>query len=145
MPELPYDAGQTSHAALIALLMHLGGSADVPAVAFAPEATGTPDGEFHALRMDPLPDGRIRLSVVARPDVAEAGVRLVPDSRRAAVKAYIRLHKALAAAVSEGSGRSEAEAVSAAAREANATLAESGMTDAELMAAVREAGFDLGS
>ena len=77
MSALPYKPGEVSHAALIALLMHLGGSADVPADCFGPDATGGPDGEFHALRMDPLPGNVLRLSVVVRPDEDGGGVRLV--------------------------------------------------------------------
>lgn len=74
---LPYNPAEVSHAALIALLMHLGGSADVPAECFTPDATGGTDGQFHGMRMDPLPGGLMRLSVVPRPDGDGGGVRLV--------------------------------------------------------------------
>ncbi|MQS17966.1 pRL2-19 [Streptomyces kaniharaensis] len=56
-----------SHAMLIAILMNNGGSIDLPGDAFTPDAIGGRDGAFHAVEMVPLPDGRLRLSVVARP------------------------------------------------------------------------------
>ncbi|MFF3159854.1 pRL2-19 [Streptomyces sp. NPDC057910] len=65
---------EMSHAMLIAVLMHHGGSMDLPAEAFASEATGTADGAFHAVEMRPQPDGTMRLSVVLRPAGDEEGV-----------------------------------------------------------------------
>ncbi|TLQ39026.1 pRL2-19 [Streptomyces marianii] len=56
-----------SHAMLIALLMHHGGSMILPAQAFETDAMGGPDGSFHAVEMTPLSDGTLRLSVVPRP------------------------------------------------------------------------------
>jgi hypothetical protein len=53
-----------SHSMLLAVLMHHGGSLDLPATAFEADALGGADGAFHAVRMDPLPGGTLRLSVV---------------------------------------------------------------------------------
>jgi hypothetical protein len=64
-----------SHAMLIAVLMDQGGSYVMPAAAMEADAIGGADGAFHAVAMEPLQDGRIRLSVRPRPDVDEAGVR----------------------------------------------------------------------
>ncbi|MFF3959800.1 pRL2-19 [Streptomyces sp. NPDC001890] len=59
-----------SHAMLIAILMHHGGSMELPAGAFAPDAIGGLDGSFHAVAMEPQPGtGTIRISVRPRPDV----------------------------------------------------------------------------
>lgn len=58
---------EMSHAMLIAILMHHGGSMDIPADAFGTDATGTTDGAFHAVEMRPQPDGTLRVSVVPRP------------------------------------------------------------------------------
>ncbi|MFJ5086480.1 pRL2-19 [Streptomyces sp. NPDC088706] len=63
-----------SHAALIAILMHHGGSLDLPAGAFDPDALGGVDGAFHAVAIDPQTDGTIRISVQPRPsDAGDAG------------------------------------------------------------------------
>jgi hypothetical protein len=61
-----------SHGMLIALLMALGGSYDLPGDAFHADAMGTTDGQFHAVELATLADGRLRLSVVPRP-AGEAG------------------------------------------------------------------------
>ncbi|MFJ6701124.1 pRL2-19 [Streptomyces sp. NPDC091272] len=63
-----------SHAMLLALLMHHGGSYTLPASAFETDAIGGPDGAFHAVEMTPLPDGRVQLAVVVRPDVDGSGI-----------------------------------------------------------------------
>lgn len=63
-----------SHAMLIGILMNEGGSYVMPAAAMEADAIGGPDGAFHAVAMEPLQDGTIRLSVRPRPDVDEAGI-----------------------------------------------------------------------
>jgi hypothetical protein len=63
-----------SHAMLIGILMDQGGSYVMPATAMEADAIGGADGAFHAVSMEPLPNGRIRLSVRPRPDVNEAGI-----------------------------------------------------------------------
>ncbi|MFF3617564.1 hypothetical protein [Streptomyces sp. NPDC002580] len=63
-----------SHAALVAVLMHHGGSLEVPAEAFEPDSIGGRDGSFHALALDTLPGGLVRLSVQPRPDVPDARI-----------------------------------------------------------------------
>jgi hypothetical protein len=67
-------AADLSHAALVAVLMANGGSVEVPATSFEPDSIGGRDGSFHALAVDALPGGRVRLSVHARPDVPGAGI-----------------------------------------------------------------------
>lgn len=67
-------AADMSHASLVAVLMHHGGALEVPASAFAPDNIGGRDGSFHALAVDTLPGGRVRLSVHPRPDVPGAGI-----------------------------------------------------------------------
>lgn len=67
-------AADMSHASLVAVLMHHGGSLEVPASAFEPDSIGGRDGSFHALAVDALPGGRVRLSVHPRPDVPGAGI-----------------------------------------------------------------------
>ncbi|MQS17998.1 pRL2-19 [Streptomyces kaniharaensis] len=64
-----------SHAMLIGLLMHLGGSFDMPADALSVDALGTPDGTFHAVELGILEDGQVRLSVVPRPHGEGAGLQ----------------------------------------------------------------------
>ncbi|WP_369361253.1 pRL2-19 [Streptomyces sp. cg2] len=64
---------EMSHAVLIAILMHHGGSLDLPPGSFEPDAIGR-DGAYHALRMDHLTNGGVRFSVVARPDGAHGGI-----------------------------------------------------------------------
>ncbi|MFD9850552.1 pRL2-19 [Streptomyces parvus] len=64
-----------SHAFLVAVLMHNGGSLDLPAKAFEADALGGADGSWHAVEMTPDPAaGTIRLSVRPRPDVPGGGV-----------------------------------------------------------------------
>ncbi len=63
-----------SHAMLIAILMHHGGSLDLPASAFEADALGGRDGSWHAVAMEPQDDGTVRLSVRPRPDVDEARI-----------------------------------------------------------------------
>ncbi|MGW0999215.1 pRL2-19 [Streptomyces sp. NPDC002523] len=75
MSGLP-DPAEMSHRMLIAVLMHHGGSMDLPAAALAPDATGTADGTHHALQLATLDDGTVRLSVVARPPVDGAGIEV---------------------------------------------------------------------
>lgn len=67
-------AAELSHGALVAVLMAHGGSLEVPADAFAADSIGGRDGSFHALAVEPLPGGRVRLSVQPRPDVPGAGI-----------------------------------------------------------------------
>jgi hypothetical protein len=67
-----------SHAMLIAILMHHGGSLEIPASAFEPDAIGGLDGAFHAVAMEPQPGGTIRISVRPRPDVPDAGITYEP-------------------------------------------------------------------
>ncbi|GAA2836772.1 pRL2-19 [Kitasatospora aburaviensis] len=67
MTSQPMPSNQdTSHGLLVALLMHLGGSADLPLSAFESDAMGGLQGEFHAVKIDPLDSTTIRLSVVPR-------------------------------------------------------------------------------
>ncbi|MFF2082031.1 pRL2-19 [Kitasatospora sp. NPDC058162] len=76
MTGLPEPAG-LSHMMLVGLLMHLGGSYDLPASAVVDvDSLGTPDGVFHAIEMVPLEDGRVRLSVVPRPPGDAAGIEI---------------------------------------------------------------------
>ncbi|NUK28513.1 pRL2-19, partial [Streptomyces lunaelactis] len=63
-----------SHAMLIGILMNEGGSYVMPATAMEADAIGGADGAFHAVAMEPLQNGQIRLSVRPRPDVDEAGI-----------------------------------------------------------------------
>ncbi|WP_346268110.1 pRL2-19 [Streptomyces sp. SID3915] len=63
-----------SHAMLIAILMHHGGSLDLPAGAFDPDAIGGLDGAFHAVAMEPQDNGTIRISVRPRPAGDDAGI-----------------------------------------------------------------------
>lgn len=63
---------------LVALLMHLGGSVDLPAAAFAPDALGTPDGHLRAAELEPLDSGLVRLHVVPRPAGYSGGI-VFPD------------------------------------------------------------------
>ncbi len=64
-----------SHAMLIAVLMHHGGSMTLPATAFEHDALGGQDGSWHAVAMEPQADGRVRLTVRPRPDVDGPGIR----------------------------------------------------------------------
>ncbi|MFJ4051755.1 pRL2-19 [Streptomyces coelicoflavus] len=63
-----------SHAMLIAILMHHGGSIELPAGAFTPDALGGMDGAFHAVAMEPQADGTIRISVQPRPAGPAGGI-----------------------------------------------------------------------
>ncbi|MGW1252275.1 pRL2-19 [Streptomyces sp. NPDC002535] len=64
---VPLSPADMSHAMLIAILMHHGGSMDLPADAFEADALGDGRGAHHAVALAPLDDGAMRLSVVARP------------------------------------------------------------------------------
>ncbi|MFJ4343625.1 MULTISPECIES: pRL2-19 [unclassified Streptomyces] len=65
-----------SHAMLVAILMHAGGSLSLPASAFELDALGGADGAWHAVGMEPQTDGTVRLTVQPRPDVPEAGMTI---------------------------------------------------------------------
>ncbi|MEU5840151.1 pRL2-19 [Streptomyces diacarni] len=68
-----------SHAMLIAILMHHGGSLELPAEAFEPDALGGPDGAWHAVGMATDPDTRtVRISVHPRPDGDDGGITYEP-------------------------------------------------------------------
>lgn len=69
---------EMSHAMLIAVLMHHGGSITLPASAIDADATGTSDGVFHAIELQPLDDGGVRLSVVPRPSGQDSGIEWRP-------------------------------------------------------------------
>ncbi|MFF4821286.1 pRL2-19 [Kitasatospora sp. NPDC001309] len=75
MSRLPEPADM-SHAMLIGVLMHLGGSYEMPASALEIDALGTPDGAFHAIELLSLEDGRVRLSVMPRPPGDAAGLEI---------------------------------------------------------------------
>ncbi|MFH8620145.1 pRL2-19 [Streptomyces sp. NPDC017979] len=75
MSGLPSPADM-SHAALVALLMHNGGSMDLPAEAFEPDALGDGRGAHHAMQFVPLDATTVRLSVVPRPPGRGAGVEV---------------------------------------------------------------------
>ncbi|MGW8890144.1 hypothetical protein, partial [Streptomyces sp. NPDC055749] len=66
-----------SHAMLIAILMHHGGSLDLPAGAFQKDALGGLDGAFHAVAMEPRLDGTVRISVQPRPAGDEGGITTI--------------------------------------------------------------------
>lgn len=63
-----------SHGMLLAILMHHGGSLELPASAFETDAIGGPDGSFHAVAMEPQPSGMVRLSVRPRPAGDNGGI-----------------------------------------------------------------------
>lgn len=65
-----------SHAMLLALLMHHGGSLELPVSAFEADALGAGDGSWHAVALEPIADDTLRLSVRPRPDVDGPGVRI---------------------------------------------------------------------
>ncbi|MFG2738444.1 pRL2-19 [Streptomyces harbinensis] len=67
-----------SHAMLIAVLMHHGGSMTLPLAAFAADAVGGADGAFHAVAMEPQQDGTVRLSVRPRPAGNAGGITAIP-------------------------------------------------------------------
>lgn len=68
---------ELSHRALIALLMHMGGSATLPSNALDPDNLGA-HGAYHALSLTRLDNGDLRLSVVPRPAGDEGGVTYSP-------------------------------------------------------------------
>lgn len=73
---LPVRPEDLSHSMLLAVLMAHGGSLTIPVTAFEPDSTGGPDGSWHAVALEPQPDGMVRLSVRPRPtDVDGPGVR----------------------------------------------------------------------
>lgn len=65
-----------SHALLVAVLMANDGSVTLPPGSFDPDALGGLDGSWHAVAMEPQPDGTVRLSVRPRPDVDGPGMRV---------------------------------------------------------------------
>lgn len=69
-----------SHAMLLAILMHHGGSLELPADAFQADALGGPDGSWHAVSMHPTEAGTIRIAVAPRPHDAGdgGGIRNIP-------------------------------------------------------------------
>ncbi|MGI5347360.1 hypothetical protein ACQEU8_04110 [Streptomyces sp. CA-250714] len=67
------EPGELSHAMLVATLMHKGGSCVLPSSAMISDALSGRDGALHAVALEPLPDGFIRLSVCPRPDTDGAG------------------------------------------------------------------------
>lgn len=75
MTALP-SSEDMSHAMLIALLMHHGGSMVLPAQAFESDAMGGADGSFHAVELTPLSDRTVRLSVVPRPPGNSGGTKV---------------------------------------------------------------------
>lgn len=75
MSGLPNPADM-SHAMLVGVLMHHGGSIDLPAEAFEIDALGDSRGAHHAVQLAPLDDGTVRLSVVARPPGDDAGIEV---------------------------------------------------------------------
>lgn len=74
---LPHRPEDMSHAMLIAILMHHGGSMEIPASAFVADALGTQDGAWHAVSMEPQANGTLRIAVRPRPDGDEGGVTLL--------------------------------------------------------------------
>lgn len=75
--KLPHRPEDLSHAMLVAILMHNGGSMDIPATAFEADALGGRDGSWHAVAMEPQADGTLRVSVRPRPDVDDGGVTVL--------------------------------------------------------------------
>lgn len=76
MTDLPRTPADLSHAMLIAILMHHGGSIDLPAEAFEADALGSGDGAHHAVHLAPIGNSTMRLSVVARPPGDAAGMEI---------------------------------------------------------------------
>jgi hypothetical protein len=72
------EPADLSHAMLVAVLMDAGGSVTLPRGGLAPDVLGGPDGAWHAVAMEPQPDGTVRLSVHPRPDVDGPGLRVEP-------------------------------------------------------------------
>jgi hypothetical protein len=75
--KLPHRPEDMSHAMLVAILMHHGGSMDIPADAFVADALGGRDGSWHAVAMEPQANGTLRISVRPRPDGDEGGVTVL--------------------------------------------------------------------
>ncbi|GGJ72950.1 hypothetical protein [Streptomyces brasiliensis] len=75
------EASDMTLGMLVALLMHLGGSYDLPAGTFAPDALGTADGHLHAATLQPLDNGMLRLAVVPRPAGYSGGIVFPDDAR----------------------------------------------------------------
>ena len=75
--KLPHRPEDLSHAMLVAILMHHGGSMDIPASAFEADALGGRDGSWHAVAMEPQADGTLRVSVRPRPDGDDGGVTVL--------------------------------------------------------------------
>ncbi|PVE13144.1 hypothetical protein [Streptomyces scopuliridis] len=75
--KLPHRPEDLSHATLVAILMHHGGSMDIPADAFQADALGGPDGSWHAVAMEPQPNGTMRISVRPRPAGDAGGVTAI--------------------------------------------------------------------
>ncbi|MET7738370.1 pRL2-19 [Streptomyces sp. NPDC005402] len=72
----PVRPEDLSHSMLVAVLMAHGGSLTIPVTAFEPDSTGGPDGSWHAVALEPLEDGTVRLSVRPRPpDIDGPGIR----------------------------------------------------------------------
>ncbi|MFE9335107.1 pRL2-19 [Streptomyces sp. NPDC006925] len=67
-----------SHAMLLAILMHHGGSLELPAAAFEPDAIGGRDGAFHAVALEPQDGGTVRIAVRPRPDGDTGGITHEP-------------------------------------------------------------------
>ncbi|MEV0476223.1 pRL2-19 [Streptomyces prunicolor] len=72
---VPMRPADMSHAILVAVLMHHGGSMTIPSAAFEVDVVAGPDGAWHAVAMERQPDGAMRVFVHPRPDVDEAGIR----------------------------------------------------------------------
>lgn len=72
----PITPADMSHVMLVALLMAHGGSVTLPPGSFAPDALGGMDGSWHAVAMEPQPDGTVRLSVRPRPNIDGSGLRI---------------------------------------------------------------------
>jgi hypothetical protein len=53
-----------SHAMLVAVLVKLGGSIELDAADLAPDVMGNAEGVLYRVALQPLPDQRLRLSVV---------------------------------------------------------------------------------
>ncbi|MFJ2015591.1 pRL2-19 [Streptomyces globisporus] len=65
---------EMSHAMLVAILMDNGGSMNIAREAFQPDSIGGSDGAFHAISMEPLENGLLRISVQPRPDAKGSGM-----------------------------------------------------------------------
>jgi hypothetical protein len=61
---------------LVAILMHHGGSLELPGSAFETDALGTSDGAHHAIEVTPVDGSSVRLSVVPRPPGPDAGIEV---------------------------------------------------------------------